>query len=361
MRILLKLSIVLLIVAQSLFATSKGIWVVRDALKSKESISKIISNTKKLKCDRIFLQFRALGKVYYPTKYDIPFYEVDEKLLHLLFSEAKKNKIEVHAWLNVCYIWYKKNNPPSKNHIFYKSLNSKIEPTNAGVEPEGYYLHPNDNSNLSEIIAITKELFLLYKIDGVHLDYFRYPKEIYHTSKISRTEYLIEYGLDPLLPLSNAENFVNERGYNAYNYFQETYRNFLRDELTLSLKTIKNQLQEINPDLMLSVAVKPNPVIAKHRFLQDWMFWIENDLCDFVVLMNYNPKMPTFVNNLRITKEKMAPERLMIGIGTYNINNDEILKRIKFVDENNFNGYALFSYNYIKKNDHLFNLLKQID
>ena len=361
MKIYSKFFIILLFVIQNSFAASKGIWVVRDALTSKKSISKIITSSIELKCDKIFLQFRALGKVYYPTKYDIPYHEVDEELLQLLFDKAKKNNIEVHAWLNVCYIWHKKRNPLPQNHILYKSLSSKIEAPQKKITIEGYYVHPNDNSNLTEIITIIKELFELYKINGVHLDYFRYPKEIYHTSKLARTEYLIKFGLDPQIPLSNPMSFVNERGNGAYIYFQETYNNFLRTELTVALKKIKKQVKAINQDLQLSVAVKPNPIIAKHRYMQDWLYWIENDLCDFVVLMNYSKKMPTFIGNIKTVKEKVAPDRVMIGIATYNINNDEILKRIKFVDESNFSGYALFSYNNIKSNHHLYNLLKQID
>ncbi|NOG44826.1 MAG: family 10 glycosylhydrolase [Calditrichaeota bacterium] len=361
MKKLIVLFFFLNIFTGNLVASQRGIWVVRDALTSKESISKIISNSKDLKIDTIFLQFRALGNVYYPTLNNIPQKHVDDELLALLFKTAVQNNIKVHVWLNVCYIWHKKILPSDPNHIIYRTQNAKVEPTTPGIESEGYYLHPNDNSNLSEIITVIKELYSLYNIDGVHLDYFRYPKEINHVSKIARTEYMVKHGLDPLIPLSNPKNFVTERGAEAFYYFQNTYKQFLRNELTEALRKIKSGIEEINPGLKLSVAVKPNPVEAKHRFMQDWLFWVENELCDFVVMMNYNPKMPKFKANIKITKEKIGLDRIRIGIATYNIKNEEVLKRIKYVDNDISAGYVLFSYNSIKKNNRLYNVLKHFD
>ena len=337
---------------------TQGIWVVRDALTSKSVLKSIIQNAQLLNCNKIFLQFRALGSVYYPTKLDIPQIDVDAKLLKNLFEAAHQNNIEVHAWLNVCYVWSNKDPRIPANHILNKSKNAIITPIDSLMEPEGYFLHPNDKSNLSEVKSIIKELADLYKIDGIHLDYFRYPKESHHTSRTGRTEFKIINGIDPLDPLKDPEKFIKARNIESFEYLQKSYRDFLRDELTEALKEIHNFIDENNLNLQLSVAVKPNPIAAKHHFLQDWSSWLDSSLCDFVVLMNYNPELSKFVKNLEITKENTDISKIMVGIAAYNISEEEVVKRINLVKNSSYGGYALFSYNYISSQQKLFKQLK---
>ncbi len=48
----------------------------------------------------------------------------------------------------------------------------------------------------------------------------------------------------------------------------------------------------------------------------------------------------------------------MIGIATYNIEANEISKRIIHVKNTSYNGYVLFSYNYINERKELFNNIR---
>lgn len=94
--------------------------------------------------------------------------------------------------------------------------------------------------------------------------------------------------------------------------------------------------------------------------MQDWASWVKNDLCDFVVLMNYNPKMTKFVNNITALKQIDLDSKKMVGIATYNIKPKDVLKRINFVTNSN-GDWVLFSYNNIINNNYLFSLLKNRD
>ncbi|MCB9059773.1 MAG: family 10 glycosylhydrolase [Calditrichae bacterium] len=359
MKLLIKLLFFILFLNELLFSQfDRGIWVVRDALTSKESIQKIIKNAKALKTNKIFIQFRALGKVYYPSKLDIPKADIDSIVLGEFFKQAKENNIEVHAWLNTCYIWSNKSLPTMDSHIIFKSKSSIIEPINSTLSAEGYFLHPNDTANITEVKSIIKELLDLYPISGIHLDYFRYPKEELHTSKLGRTEYQIKYSFDPLDALQNPERFIKERNYSSYMYLQNSYTDFLRDELTAALTDINHYVKSLNPALNISVAVKPNPIRAKHRFYQDWAKWLDLNLCDFIVLMNYNPELSNFVSNLEMTKLNSDTQRTIVGIATYNISENEITSRLTMIENSEYKGYALFSYNYLQQKKNLFNHIK---
>ncbi len=335
---------------------SKAIWVVRDALTAK-SVSSIIDNVKTLKCNKIFIQLRALGKVWYPTKLDLPQSKIDSTAISELIQKANNNNIEVHAWLNFSYIYSKNKRRVPTNHIINKSGNAIIYSPVNGVKSEGYFLHPNDEKNLSEVKNIVKELIEEYPISGIHLDYFRYPKDLSHTSKSGRTKYIMDYGLDPLIPISDPNAFIKLRGLESFRYFKESYTNFLRYELTAALIEIRDLIKKNNNKVQLSIAVKPNPLKAKHTFYQDWAFWIANNYCDFIVIMNYSPDDKVFDDNIRIVRSLVPQEKVMVGIATYNVNKEQIVSRIKNVNSIKFKGYSLFSYNFITGNSDLFRYL----
>ena len=350
--------ILFLFFSQQFASTQKAIWVVRDALLSSKDISQVISASKKLNCNRIFLQFRALGSAYYPTKLDIPKKSVDDSLLVQLFLEAARNNIEIHAWLNVCYVWYKEQLPQQRNHIINRTKTALIEPFDIYEKKEGWFLHPNDQVNVSEIKAIIKELIEKYNISGIHLDYFRYPNMQMHASKLGRTEFKIKHGIDPIDVFNDVDLFISQRTYGSYKHILEKYNQFLRDELSAVLSEFKSQINGLDSEVLLSVAVKPNPVSAKHKFFQDWTTWLNKDLCDFVVLMNYNTELSKFVSNLKITEQRTDPLKVIVGVATHNIKQNDVSQRINYINKSKFLGYALFSYNYIKQKTDLYEHLK---
>lgn len=352
--------LVFLFISQIYSQNARSLWVVRDALLD-DGIVNIVDNAKRLGCNNIFIQLRGLGKVYYPTKLDIPSVKVDSEKLRNLFVQAKQNNIDVHIWLNYSYIASKNSKSYESNHVLNKARNSIIYAPDNGVESEGYFLHPNDKTNLSEVKSIIIELVNNYEFKGIHLDYFRYPGDPEHSSITGRTNFILQTGLDPLEPIKNTENFIDNRGIGSYSYFKEKYSEFLRTELTETLSELKSFCKTIDNNLQISVAVKPNPLKAKHKFYQDWAKWIEDDLCDFIVLMNYSVENEIFEGTLNLVEKISDPSKIIIGIAAYNINSKEFLNRINIIqNKTHFKGLCLFSYNYFVKNTLLFNQIESL-
>jgi uncharacterized lipoprotein YddW (UPF0748 family) len=103
--------------------------------------------------------------------------------------------------------------------------------------------------------------------------------------------------------------------------------------------------------------VKPDPVQAKHRFFQDWVTWIENKYCDFVVIMNYRTNWNEFDLILKQIKAKHLEKSVMVGISTYNQGPGAVMRRLYTARLSGFAGYSLFSYNYLIENK---NYLREI-
>ena len=218
------------------------------------------------------------------------------------------------------------------------------------MEP-GFYIYPGDSGNISEIKQVIKDMAARYGVDGIHLDYFRYPFSRLPLSVSSRTEYMQEYHLDPARALDE----TTPEPLRAL--IKKSYREFLKTKLTEMLTEISAYVKQLDPQMELSLAVKPNPYQAEVRFSQPWEKWIREGLCDFVVVMNYDPLDAGFEAILKILEKKEYRSKVHIGIGVYNITAPQVRKRINQITVSNFAGYALFSYNYIRQHTKRFNTI----
>ena len=110
---------------------------------------------------------------------------------------------------------------------------------------------------------------------------------------------------------------------------------------------------------MLSAAVKPNPHEAKNKWSQDWISWINNNILDFVIPMNYGIDNDLFLDNLRkINKVIIDLDKIVVGISTYNQDEAEISKKIILSKYSGYSNICLFSYTSFKNNDIDFNLVR---
>ena len=337
----------------------RGMWVVRDALKSKTQISNVINTAERLEITDLFVQVRALGQVYYNSKYESRAHISDENfdpLAHII-EKAKNTKIRIHAWVNMFYVWSGAEPPADVNHIFNKRSGYLLR---RGTFPDyktlrdqgytGYFVDPKVAEIQTDLLNILNELAQNYQISGIHLDYFRYPGIEYSFTPASRTRYMLDEIYDPWLIYESPQVFSERYGYEVFINGDRTYRASLVGTLNHYLKNISDSIKSINPDIQLSVAVKPDPVTAKHRYFQDWVTWLKEDLCDFAVIMNYRTDWTEFTGVLREIEDRQLQEKVMVGISTYNQPPQAVLFRMQTVMASRFAGFSLFSYNHISSN-----------
>ena len=122
-------------------------------------------------------------------------------------------------------------------------------------------------------------------------------------------------------------------------------------------------INDIDPDILLSAAVKPNLYVARERFLQEWDVWLAAGYVDWVVPMNYSPKMSDFSQNISVinnTFPKKYRDKIIMGIALYNQSSNEVAKKIRYSIKEKFVGISVFSYNQMKKNSDYSSLLDKI-
>ena len=146
----------------------------------KRSLVEIFETLQKKHFNTVFFQVRSRGNTFYKSRYEPWAAELTGTLgqdpgwdpLEFAISEAHKRGLELHAWFNVAKV-YNAGQPPlsSPRHI----LRSHPEWAQA-FEGEWWV-----DMGRPEVRAYTEnlvmELVRLYDLDGIHLDYIRYPGE----------------------------------------------------------------------------------------------------------------------------------------------------------------------------------------
>jgi uncharacterized lipoprotein YddW (UPF0748 family) len=345
----------------------RAFWVVRYALLERSELDRIVHTAYQAGITDLFIQIRALGQTYYPSNIEAAAPAAADSFdrLHYLIDKCKIYDIRVHAWVNMFYIWSGNALPENPQHVFttFKQhilSNSHFpdysELRAAGIE--GFFLDPGNIKVQKYLLNLLCEIADIYDVAGLHLDYFRYPDIRYSFTPDNRTEFMMQNHYDPMGVYLQQSTYVNERGYQVFVSADKLYRRFLISELTQYLERIHNRLQKNYGDIELSIAVKPDPVIAKHRYFQDWKNWLEKGICSFVALMNYRTDLKEFTAILDQISEPNLKQRIMVGISTYNQDYKAVNSRINFVKLHHFAGFSLFSYNHLLKNQHY---LKQLN
>ena len=181
-----------------------------------------------------------------------------------------------------------------------------------------------------------------YPIDGIHLDYLRFPDPTladacYASEHCQKFEE--EYGVDPreISPL-NQPAFYRE--------WNKTRAQFLTDFVTY----ISEELRHSLPHLIFSCAVKPQgfPEELNPRSLQDWPRWAELGLFDVFIPMTYSSRPPEFKGLLLwINTFLSSSAPFYSGIWGVNLSDHSIAQEIAIAREAKSQGVSIFAYPYL--------------
>ncbi len=92
--------------------------------------------------------------------------------LKFIIDEAHNRGIEIQAWLNVYKVYG--NGKPSETdpeHVVLKYLNLCSE------YQDEWWMDPGNPETTSYLLNVIMEMVRNYDIDGIHLDYLRYPNK----------------------------------------------------------------------------------------------------------------------------------------------------------------------------------------
>ena len=353
------------------------IWVTRDVLKSKRTLDDMVNFAIEKNINHLFIQVRGRGDSFYESDF-IPRSQIlsegEFDPLAYLLDTVKGKGIKIHAWVNVYFLWSSKSLPTHDRHILHmrqewldtteewpvdvkKQLGMVTVNNNSS---EGLFLSPNHPDVNGYLIKVFRELITNYDIDGLHLDYIRYQDAEYGRNPYAIAQFKKESGNDPRPWFLEMERSTSASRRLIGN--MKRWNNSKRKAVTSLVKDTRALVNEVRPDCIISAAVKPNLYIARERFFQEWNVWLAAGYMDWIVPMNYSPKMREFARNIDVINDNLPKkyrDKIIMGIALYNQEPSEAAEKIKFSRLRQFPGISVFSYNLMIKDPRYSSALDQ--
>jgi len=334
----------------------RGLWVVRNSIVHPDSVQQLIEFADTNNFNILFVQVRGRGDAYYKSHFapgpeNYP--EIPDSFdpLEMVIDCAHERGIEVHAWFNMYFTWAPPEFPADPQHPLNRRpdwfMVSKTG-TNMGTSPiesitgpsvEGRYLSPCLESVRLYLTRIISEVIMNYNVDGVHLDYVRYPSRDYDFHPVMREQFLKRYGVDPV-------DVVNgDQANDPELKFLKTWVDFRVSHIDKNVADIAKSIKMLGKNIRLSAAVKSHADEAYYEFGQNWAGWLNQGIVDFVVTMSYLEDDESFISILNTSLKKVDRRKVIGGIGIYKVKPEIASKQIAIASDMGLLGYCLFSYN----------------
>jgi len=342
-------------------------WIVRHDIRSPSSIDSIIAIAVRYGFSDLFVQIRGRGDAYYDSAYEPRAEELDSDFdpLAYIIRRKENNQFRIHAWINVFYLWSGDSLPKSKEHLLNRMPEWTACPADVSVngplalrrgDSEGLFSSPLLPQVQNHILKIIDDILSKYDVDGIHLDYIRFPGQDFDFHPWIRHQFQRTYILDPIELKNNKEDFVGKYGSVGYELYYDRWGKFLRDGLSNFVMKLSRKAHNRNPHIVISAAVKADLSMAHLNYYQEWDKWLKERWIDWAIPMNYTADNVTFITRIRDMFNNGLMDKLWMGVSLYNQTEYSAMDKIRTVRGLSLTGFVLFSYKQFQQNKRLRNL-----
>ncbi|MGB5714789.1 MAG: family 10 glycosylhydrolase [Waterburya sp.] len=201
------------------------------------------------------------------------------------------------------------------------------------------FLDPANPEVREYLLSLVTELATNYQIDGIHLDYIRYPfqsptgKITYGYGIAARQQFQELTGVDPI-------------ELNPSHSLWSKWTEFRIEQVDNFVGSVSQNLKQLRPELTLSTAVFPMPQRERlSKIQQSWEKWVRKEWIDMLVPMTYakdTGKLHSLTNPL-LSEFDHGKALLLPGIRLLNISEVVALDQMQLLRGMSTQGYALFA------------------
>ena len=359
------------------FGEVRALWVVRTTLTSEERIRAMVRAAHDAGFNSLLVQVRGRGDAYYrssiePRAEALDGTREDFDPLALVLEEAHARGLAVHAWVNTHLVWGSGPLPRDPAHLVRSRPELLAVPRPLarrlhGMDPrdpryvgallehaadnrdrvEGVFTSPSDPEVQERVVRVWGELAARYALDGIHFDYVRYPSAEYDYSAGALEAF--RAWVAPRLPSARRSALEREARRDPLAFVDalpEAWADFRRDAVTSLVRRVREEVEAIRPELVVSAAVVADPVEARRHRFQDWALWMEEGWLDAVAPMAYTPDSGRFRAQVAEAVALAGPARVWAGIGAWQDSFEGTVSKIRTARELGARGFSLFSYDW---------------
>jgi uncharacterized lipoprotein YddW (UPF0748 family) len=352
----------------------RGLWVLRTSLTSSASIQEVVTRAVDGGYNTLMVQVRGRGDAFYASAHDPRATELrsakpDFDPLAEVIERAHAAGLKVHAWFNTNLVSSATTLPTDPRHIVRRHpewlmVPQSLAPALVRRQPaqaaylaelarwtrkesstvEGLFLSPIHEGAQQYTLSVVRDLIERYPVDGLHLDYIRYPTPDFDTSTASLEAFRAH--MAPRVAEADRLRLDGRRAKEPLVWvraYPEAWTDFRRARLTLLVERIR-ALTNARGTMMLTAAVLPSPDEARTRKLQDWSAWAEAGLLDAICPMAYAEARATYRTQLALTMAGAHGRPVWTGIGAWRLPTSRTAAAIEDSRDAGAAGFLLFSY-----------------
>lgn len=323
------------------------LWVSRWEYSTADDIKRICTNAASVRFTDLLFQVRGEGTVFFNSPYEPWAWELSGRgpagtgadpgwdPLAVAIRECRRRGLRIHAYVNTLPAWAQGVDPPAGSGQIYASHRDWLMVDKSGrvMKPRGFYAFvdpalPEVRRHLARLIG---RLVADYPVDGVHLDYIRYPFE--------RGDYSYQKGV--------VRDFNRWYGRSPEDDPRQ-WNEFRRRQITDTIKEIREAIRAVRPGVELSVAVIADLRKSRDLGAQDAIGWLEKNYVDAIAPMSYAESMDEFRPLARPYLDPSIRDRVWLGI-LAEPKNTAFMEQARAAVAARTSGVAFFSYQSIFK------------
>jgi uncharacterized lipoprotein YddW (UPF0748 family) len=353
----------------------RALWVTSSSLTSADAIERLVSAASANGFNTLFVQVRGRGDAYFNRGVELRAPALaaqpeDFDPLGETLARARAAGLRVHAWVNVNLVSSASELPSSRDHVIYehpewlmvpRELAPELLPidarspeylcrlarwtrANSGTV-EGLYVSPIPAPAQDRLAAIVSDLVTRYPLDGLHLDYIRYPGPEFDYSREAVSAF--EADMAPRLAAADRARVSALEDLDPYAWpdlFPDDWRLFRQSRLTALAARLHSTAARARPGIVVSAAILPDANAALTEHLQDWRTWVDSDFLDALCPMAYTTDAGVFESQIAAVRALAAFKPVWAGIGAYRLSSAETINNITIARRIGVSGVILFSY-----------------
>ena len=247
---------------------------------------------------------------------------------------AHKHGLEVHVWK---ITWNLEGAPKEFVDKIRAEGRTQVSSTGQALN----WLCPSHPKNVLLALESILEIVTNYDVDGIHLDYIRYPGSHACYCDGCRERFVLATRLQidewpaAVLPKTGAHS--------------EKYTEWRTQQITRLLRLLHKRLRTVDPGIKISTAVFGAYPACVTSIGQDWIAWAKAGYVDFVCPMNYTEETDYFTE-LLVNQLARMPKSVAIypGIGATASNSlltpDAVVEQIYLSRNLGASGWTIFDY-----------------
>ncbi len=322
----------------------RAVWVTRWDYKSPTDIARVMDNSKSAGFNTVLFQVRGNGTVCYRSKLE-PWasefggHDPGFDPLAVACKEAHKRNLALHAWVNVIPGWRGEGPPSDPKQLFRAHPDWFWKDASGRHQPFGWYqsLNPCYPEVRRHLVAVMREIVGRYPVDGLHMDYIRYPNE--WNNSYAEGAKVPDYPRDP----RTLQLYRRETGLTPDQSPQQ-WSNWRTKQLNILVADIRKMMNKTNPRAWLTAAVGSIPEEHRRNHFQDSPFWMQRDWVDAVYPMNYATDLATYDARLA-NWARMRPSKPVITGVMFDKRDPDLIREQVSRTQRLGGHFAAFAYN----------------